>query len=128
MEGTKTVILCDTDILIELYKNNPVIISELRKIGSKQIAISSITQAELYYGALNKQELLKIKKHLSQLEILLVDRTVSEQFIQLMENYALSHKLAIPDAIIAATALVNNLDLYTLNQKDFRFISNLNLY
>ena len=128
MEGTKAVILCDTDILIELYKNNPVIISELRKIGSKQIAISSITQAELYYGALNKRELLKIKKHLSQLEILAVDRTVSEQFIQLMENYALSHKLAIPDAIIAATALVNNLDLYTLNQKDFRFISNLNLY
>ena len=121
-------ILCDTDILIELYKNNPVIIGELRKIGSKQIAISSITQAELYYGALNKQELLKIKKHLSQLEILVVDRTVSERFIQLMENYALSHKLAIPDAIIAATALVNNLDLYTLNQKDFRFISNLNLY
>ena len=128
MEGTKAVILCDTNILIELYKNNPVIISELRKIGSKQIAISSITQAELYYGALNKQELLKIKKHLSQLEILVVDRTVSEQFIQLMESYALSHKLAIPDAIIAATALVNNLDLYTLNQKDFRFISNLNLY
>ena len=121
-------ILCDTDILIELYKNNPVIISELRKIGSKQIAISSITQAELYYGALNKQELLKIKKHLSQLEILVVDRIVSERFIQLMESYALSHKLAIPDAIIAATALVNNLDLYTLNQKDFRFISNLSLY
>ena len=128
MEETKAVILCDTNILIELYKNNPVIISELRKIGSKQIAISSITQAELYYGALNKQELLKIKKHLSQLEILVVDRTVSERFIQLMENYALSHKLAIPDAIIAATALVNNLDLYTLNQKDFRFISNLSLH
>lgn len=128
MEGKEAVILCDTNILIELYKNNPVIISELRKIGSKKIAISSITQAELYYGALNKQELLQIKKHLSQLKILVVDTVVSEQFIQLMENYALSHKLAIPDAIIAATALVNNLDLYTLNQKDFQFISNLSLY
>lgn len=128
MEGTKIVILCDTNILIELYKNNPIIISELRKIGSKQIAISSITQAELYYGALNKQELLKIKRHLSQLEILVMDRIVSERFIQLMESYALSHKLTIPDAIIAATALVNNLDLYSLNKKDFRFISNLNLY
>ncbi len=104
MEGTKQVMLCDTNILIELYKNNPAIISKLRKIGSKQIAISSITQAELYYGALNKQELLQIKKHLSQLEILVVDTTLSEQFIQLMENYALSHKLAIPDAMIAATA------------------------
>jgi tRNA(fMet)-specific endonuclease VapC len=45
-----------------------------------------------------------------------------------MENYALSHKLAIPDTLIAATALTHDLDLYTLNQKDFCFISNLRLY
>lgn len=121
-------ILCDTNILIELYKDNASIIEELRKIGSKQIAISSITQAELYYGALNRQELQRIKRHLSQLKIIAVDVAVSDRFIQLMENYALSHKLAIPDALIAATALVNNLNLYTLNQKDFRFISNLKLY
>lgn len=121
-------ILCDTNILIELYKNNFVVIAELRKIGSKKIAISTITQAELYYGALNKRELQRIKRHLSQLEILAVDISVSKQFMQLMENYVLSHKLTIPDALIAATALVQNLDLYTLNQKDFRFISNLRLY
>ena len=121
-------ILCDTNILIELYKNNFVVIAELRKIGSKKIAISTITQAELYYGALNKRELQRIKRHLSQLEILAVDISVSKQFMQLMENYVLSHKLTIPDALIAATALVHNLDLYTLNQKDFRFISNLRLY
>lgn len=34
----------------------------------------------------------------------------------------------LPDALIAATALVHNLELYTLNAKDFRFISNLQLY
>ena len=31
-----------------------------------------------------------------------------------MENYSLSHKLSIPHALIAATALVNQIDLYTL--------------
>jgi predicted nucleic acid-binding protein len=45
-----------------------------------------------------------------------------------METYSLSHKLSIPDALIASTALVYNLDLYTLNLKDFRFIEGLNLY
>ena len=45
-----------------------------------------------------------------------------------MANYSLSHKLTIPDALIAATALVNDLELYTLNIKDFRFIENLRLY
>jgi len=50
------------------------------------------------------------------------------QFISLMEKYSLSHKLSIPDALIASTALVYQQELYTLNDKDFRFISELRLY
>ena len=53
---------------------------------------------------------------------------VSNQFIKLMETYSLSHKLTIPDALIASTAIVNEIDLYTLNYKDFSFIAGLNLY
>ncbi|HEY9702449.1 MAG TPA: type II toxin-antitoxin system VapC family toxin [Allocoleopsis sp.] len=121
-------ILCDTNILIEFYKNNPQIINELRSIGINQLAISTITQAELYYGAINKIELQKIKKHLGLLHIFPVDVMVSTKFIELMETYSLSHKLSIPDALIAATALSNNIDLYTLNVKDFRFIKGLNLH
>ncbi|WP_223300921.1 PIN domain-containing protein [Oscillatoria nigro-viridis] len=52
----------------------------------------------------------------------------SEQFIQLMAQYSLSHKLTIPDAMIAATALTHNISLYTLNLKDFRFIQGLKIY
>jgi tRNA(fMet)-specific endonuclease VapC len=121
-------ILCDTNILIEFYKNNPKIVDKLRQIGSKRLAISIISQAELYYGAINKAELLKIQKHLNLLHNFPVNNQVSTQFIQLMERYSLSHKLTIPDALIAATALVNNLNLYTLNTKDFRFIEGINLY
>jgi predicted nucleic acid-binding protein len=121
-------ILCDTNILIEFYKNNTAIIQELRQIGSQNLAISVITRAELYYGAINKNELKRIQKHLDLLQNIPTDRSISEQFIQLMANYSLSHKLTIPDALIAATALVNDLELYTLNIKDFRFIENLRLY
>jgi tRNA(fMet)-specific endonuclease VapC len=128
MERRKTMILCDTNIFIEFYKNNPAIINELRKIGVGKISISIITKAELYYGAIHKAELLKIQKHLSLLHDFPIDSQVSIQFIQLMERYSLSHKLTIPDALIAATALVNNLNLYTLNIKDFRFIEGINLY
>lgn len=121
-------ILCDTNILIEFYKNNSKVIYELRRIGINQLAVSAITQAELYYGAINKLELVKIKKHLELLHILSVDVMVSVQFIELMETYSLSHKLSIPDALIASTALVHKIDLYTLNIKDFRFIEGLNLH
>lgn len=121
-------ILCDTNILIELYKNNPQIIAQLQQIGINKLAISVITQSELYFGAINKTELNKIKKHLNLIHIFPLDITVSNQFILLMETYSLSHKLSIPDALIAATALANQLDLYTLNRRDFRFIRGLKLY
>ncbi|WP_353932795.1 PIN domain-containing protein [Okeanomitos corallinicola] len=52
-------ILCDTNIIIEFYKNNSQVISELSFLGINQLAISSITQAELYYGAINNVELKK---------------------------------------------------------------------
>jgi tRNA(fMet)-specific endonuclease VapC len=121
-------ILCDTNILIEFYKNNSTVVNELRQIGINQLAISIITQAELYYGALNKAELTQIRKHLQLLKSIPIDPEISDRFIQLMENYSLSHKLAIPDALIAATALVHDMSLYTLNLKDFRFIEGINLY
>ena len=121
-------ILCDTNILIEFYKNTSQTIEELRQIGAGQLAISVITQAELYHGALNKAELQKIKKHLALLHQFPIDASISDTFIQLMETYSLSHKLSIPDALIAATALTHEVELYTLNRKDYQFIPDLKLY
>lgn len=121
-------ILCDTNILVEFYKNNSNVVQELRLIGLNNLAISVITQAELYYGALNKNELNKIKKHLALLNLYTLDANISNQFINLMETYSLSHKLTIPDALIASTALVHQLVLYTLNYNDFRYITGLTLY
>ena len=57
-------VLCDTNILVEFYKNNPAVTSVLQTIGPGQLAISVVTQAELFYGALNTAELQKIKQHL----------------------------------------------------------------
>lgn len=121
-------ILCDTNILIEFYKNNRQVVAELRQIGHSLLAVSSITRAELYYGALDKRELKKIKQHLSLLSQFPLDVAVTTVFLELMESYTLSHKLSLPDALIAATAIVHNVQLYTLNTRDFQFISNLRLY
>lgn len=78
--------------------------------------------------ALNKPELRTIKRHLALLHVYPLDTIISGQFIDLMEAYSLSHNLSIPDALIAATALVYGVELYTLNVKDFRFIPGLTLY
>lgn len=122
------VIVCDTNILIEFYKKTPNVIQELRAIGYTNLAISAITQAELYFGALDKTELHRIKKHLSLLTVLQVTNNISGRFVELMETYCLSHKLSLPDALIAATALMYRYELYTLNRKDFFFITGISLY
>jgi len=56
-------VLCDTNILIEYYKDNSNILRQLKKIGAHNIAVSVITKAELFYGARNKQELLALERH-----------------------------------------------------------------
>ncbi len=121
-------ILCDTNILIEFFKDNTQIVLELRQIGQNRIGISHITQAELYFGALDKSELKKIKRHLLLLCQFPVNLSISKRFLQLMEGYSLSHNLSVPDALIAATAMEHMLELYTLNTKDFQFIPGLMLY
>ena len=121
-------ILCDTNILIEFYKGNSAIIEELHKIGLSDLAVSIITTGELFYGARDKLELTRMQKHLDLVKQIPLDEQISNQFLALLEEYALSHKLSVPDALIAATALSHNLPIFTLNVKDFRFIPNLKFH
>jgi|SRR5690554_6556358 predicted nucleic acid-binding protein len=126
--GQNKIILCDTDVIIEFYRNSPTIISELKTIGQQNIAVSTITAGELIYGALNKKELTQIKKDLKSLTVLDIDKKICDTFLSIMSTYVLSHKLALPDGFIAASAIAHDIDLYTLNIKDYRFIEGLKLY
>ncbi|MBF0240469.1 MAG: type II toxin-antitoxin system VapC family toxin [SAR324 cluster bacterium] len=121
-------IICDTNILIEFYKENDSIIHELKRLGTKELGISAVSQAELYFGAINKTEFRQIKRHLSMIQIFPISVEISNKFIQLMEKYSLSHKLSLPDALIASTSIIKDLELYTLNVRDFQFIEGLKLY
>ena len=121
-------ILCDTNILIEFYKAKPTVIQTLQRIGSAHIGVSIITKAELFYGARDKQELAKIERHVALCHCYGLNEVISALFIELMRRYSLSHKVSIPDMLIAATAISRDLELYTLNTKDFIFIPELNLY
>lgn len=106
-------VLCDTNILIEYYKNNPVILQELKHIGATNISV--ITKAELFYGVRNKQKFTKIERHLSYCHCYEINTETSLLFSSLMKAYALSHQVSIPNMLIAATAINYDLPLYTLN-------------
>ncbi len=64
--GQDELVLCDTDVIIEFYRNNTDIISNLKSIGQDNIAVSTITAGEIIYGALNKRELNQINKDLKK--------------------------------------------------------------
>ncbi len=49
----------------------------MKKIGEENIALSSVTAAELIFGALNKRELNNIKKDIQQLEVLQINKKIS---------------------------------------------------
>lgn len=124
----KKLVLCDTNILIELSKENSIIVKELQDIGISNIVISSITAGEFIFGALNKDDLVKIKKALNAVLLIQTTEAISIKALEPLESYSLSHKLSVPDAFIAATAMILNLEIYTLNFKDFRYIDGLKLY
>ncbi len=121
-------IICDTNILIEFFKDNEIIKEELQKIGIAELAVSIITVAELYYGARDKVELTRIQKRLLSVRQVGLDLETSAIFLELMSKYVLNHRLSVPDALIAATVLRHDTALYTLNLKDFKYIPGIKLY
>jgi len=58
----KSIILCDTNIIIEVYKGNQNVIDLLEKIGQQHLAVSDVTCAELLFDARNKKNFKSLKK------------------------------------------------------------------
>jgi predicted nucleic acid-binding protein len=129
VQNHEELVLCDTNIFIEIYKRNDVIRDILfKKIGLENVVISDVTRAELFYGAINKMELQTIRKDLCNFMVLHIDSFISKMAVEFVDKYCLSHKTSLEDALIAATAIVYNIKLYTLNIKDFIFIPGVNLF
>ncbi len=118
----------DTDLLIDLANNDSIAKERLVKESEKfLLTISIITELELIVGCRNKQELEALDKFLRQFSIFQLNREISTKAEELMRSYYLSHGLLIADASIAATAIENQIPLLSKNQRDYRFISELNL-
>jgi len=119
-------ILLDTNILIEILKGNEKTIQKVQSF-SEELAISSITVMELYYGAINKTELNKLEKFTSLFQIIQLNEKISKTAVQLVKSYAKSHTLDIPDSLIASTCLISDCRLFTYNLKDFKYIDGMKL-
>jgi predicted nucleic acid-binding protein len=120
-------VLVDTDILIKAYRGDKVKIANLKKLKDKY-CISVITACELLNGAKSIQQSAEMNKLLQIYMIALVDEKVSDLALRLFQKYSIRNKLKISDTFIAATALRNDLFIYTDNKSDFDFFVGIKFY
>ncbi len=91
------------------------------------VAISSITEMELIVGCRNRNELQALERFLKRFQVVKINEPITDIATDLLKQYRLSHGLLIADALIAATAITLSVPFVSKNQRDYRFISNLNL-
>jgi predicted nucleic acid-binding protein len=121
-------LLVDTDILIDVARGVEQAILCLKRLEEGSVlAISIVTHMELIVGCRNKTELKDLEFFLQRFQVLKLTESISEKTVELLTHYRLSHGLLIPDALIAATALIHKVPLLSKNQKDYRFLSELQL-
>lgn len=119
--------LCDTSVLIDYLRGDEKVREILQADHFGRMSMSSVTLMELVVGAFNKQEVRMIRNAFDDMAIIQINEEISEKAVQLIGSYSKSHNLRIPDALIAASALVLGLPLFTRNTSDFRFLPDIQL-
>jgi tRNA(fMet)-specific endonuclease VapC len=134
MEQRESMILLDTDVLINLFdpfkSNHDIADDTLKSLLNQNIEmyVSTITEIELVQGNKSSTEKNRLIKKLELFKSLGITEDISALTKSLIYEYSSSHGLFLADAFIAATALHLEIPLFTFNKKDFKFIKNLKLY
>ena len=117
MNGTN--FLADTNALIYLLNGNQCMSNYLQK----NLYVSVISEMELLsYSGITPDEEMQIKSFLNDCNEVTLTNEIKDKTIEIRKKY----KTKLPDAIIAASAIVKNIPLITAD-KGFCQISNLTL-
>ena len=121
--------LLDTGVVLRHLRGQRRMVSFLRNLGkSERLSIATVTRLEVHAG-MKHDERYTTQKFLSRLAVYDLDRTIADKAGDLIAANSKSGRiLGVPDAIIAATAISNNLTLVTLNPTDFRNITGLSMH
>ena len=118
--------LADSNALIDLVLDRLPAASAAwldGQLAAQQVAISVITRIELLTKTQPAAEYATMQALVRSVQVLPLDEPVIRQTIALRQQ----HRVKLPDAIIAATALAHGLPLLTRNAADFRRVAALAL-
>ncbi len=125
-------VVLDTSVIIDHLRqksrHDSIFVRLAENISRGDLAISMVTVQELYEGQSTKEQEEEnfLLATIGSLKILPYTYEVAELAGRLSRDNP--NPLEFPDAAIAATALVNNASVATLNKKDFSQIPNLELF
>ena len=123
--------LLDTNICIALIRQRPAgLLQRLATLEPGEVGLSSITQAELIYGAAKssqtEQNLAALEQFLLPLELVNFDESAATAYGQIRAGLEREGKvIGSIDMLIAAHALSLNTILVTNNTKEFGRVSGL---
>jgi predicted nucleic acid-binding protein len=121
-------LLVDTDILIDAGRKVTEAVDYLEHMERQAtLGISVITQMELMVGCRNKRELRVLERFLRRFSIVTLNEIIAHTGVTLLRQHRMSHGLMIADALNAASAVTVDSPLATKNQRDYRFIEELEL-
>ena len=122
-------VLVDSDILIDLIRGRDQDIAsrweELSRFDGI-ILYSPVTAAELWAGV-RPREMEGVTRLFQRLICAPIDGEVGHEAGNFLRQYQKSHGLALGDALIAATALLNRAQLWTRSRKHYP-MKELSLY
>lgn len=112
--------LLDTCILIDYFRGNENAVQFLGNLDNPPY-ISSLTVAELYAGVREGKERTQLDNLMQYLPVIPLDSKTAAY----RRQYGKSHGVGIVDALLAASAELNNVTLVTRNLKHFPMIDNI---
>ena len=113
--------LVDTDVLIDFLRGREQAVSFV-SLESDRIILSSIVVAELYagvWGGKGDTEQSTLERFLSLFRIVHVTAAIARLGGLYKRDYGRSHGVSLADAVVAATATLENAELKTLNVKHY---------
>ena len=121
-------IVLDTDIVIDVLRGRHEVVTRLAKVSPDDVAVATMTVAELLYGALGSREPARNRAEVVRLvnavRIVPFGRRAAALHAQL--RYRLRQKPIGPnDLVIAATTLSADATLVTANAREFERVEGL---